>query len=113
MFDSSYVYIVIRLLAFATAFATKVIRKYGLLQHNKDTLKPRGSRGNQEFSLPPDPTCKKHDGVGNSRRLRDMAQFLVIIRNLQRQLNAKFKRPSQGLVWSHLILLIFGVTKFI
>uniref|UniRef100_A0A5B6Z0A7 Spatacsin C-terminal domain-containing protein n=1 Tax=Davidia involucrata TaxID=16924 RepID=A0A5B6Z0A7_DAVIN len=87
-----------RLLALATCFATKMIRKYGLIQHKKDAFILRGIRGIQNSSLPSVLPEKEHDEMGNSRRLREMAHFLEIIRNLQSRLSAKFKRPGRGLV---------------
>ncbi|KAA8530957.1 hypothetical protein F0562_005676 [Nyssa sinensis] len=87
-----------RLLALATCFASKMIRKYGLIQHKKDAFILQGIRGIQNYTLPLVLLEKEHNEMGNSRRLREMAHFLEIIRNLQSRLSAKFKRPGQGLV---------------
>ncbi|XP_052197729.1 uncharacterized protein LOC127804771 isoform X2 [Diospyros lotus] len=86
-----------RLLALATSFATKVIRKYGLMQHKNDTfiLQINERIQNSSFSVLSDGELNE---MGNWRRLREMAHFLEITRNLQHQLNAKFKRAGQGLV---------------
>ncbi|PIN26879.1 hypothetical protein CDL12_00372 [Handroanthus impetiginosus] len=87
-----------RLLASATSYATRVIRNYGLLQHKKVAVKPWDVRGNEGVSHPLELTDKEHDEEGNSRILHEMAQFLVVIRSLQGQLNAKFKRPGLSLM---------------
>ncbi|KAK3010904.1 hypothetical protein RJ639_012628 [Escallonia herrerae] len=85
----------LRLLALATCFATKMIRTYGLLQRKKDTFKPQSINNSFLPSVLPD---KEHNDVVNARRLREMAPFLEIIRNLQRRLSTKFKSPAQRLV---------------
>lgn len=82
-----------RLLALATRFATKMIRRYGLLQYNS-----YAQVGSQLLSLPPVLPDKVHTEVQISQRLHEMAHFLEIIRNLQSRLSSKFKRPGQGLV---------------
>ncbi|KAI3451060.1 hypothetical protein Pfo_007725 [Paulownia fortunei] len=87
-----------RLLALATSYATRVIRKYGQLQHKKVAVKPWDVRGNEGVSLLLELTDKEHDEEGNSRNIQEMAQFLVVIRSLQGQLNSKFKRPGQQLM---------------
>ncbi|KAF5960350.1 hypothetical protein HYC85_001559 [Camellia sinensis] len=87
-----------RLLALATCFATKMIRKYGLMQHRKDPFVLQGSRGVENSSLVSVVPNEKHNAMGNLRRLREMAHFLEIIRNLQCRLSAKVKRPGQGSV---------------
>ncbi|KAL0282298.1 UNVERIFIED_CONTAM: hypothetical protein Sangu_2486000 [Sesamum angustifolium] len=84
-----------RLLALATGYATRVIRKYGLLQHKKAAVRPLDFGGNEGFALPLELTDKEHDEEGNTRSLKEMAQLLVIIRSLQGQLNAKLKRPGK------------------
>ncbi|KAL3818833.1 hypothetical protein ACJIZ3_004738 [Penstemon smallii] len=86
-----------RLLALATGFATRVICKYGLLQHNKEAVKQWDVRGSEGVYLPLQLTNTEYDEDGNSKILHEMAKFLVVIRNLQGQLNAKFKRPGQTL----------------
>ncbi|XP_058186031.1 uncharacterized protein LOC131303262 isoform X4 [Rhododendron vialii] len=83
-----------RLLALATCFATKMIRKYGLMQHKQDAITLQGSKREANSALPEEEHCE----LGNLRRLKEMSHFLEIIRNLQCRLNAKFKRPGQGLV---------------
>lgn len=90
-----------RLLALATCFATKMIRKYWLVEHKKDAYEYDRT---QMLSLLPVLPEKVQDEVENSRRLREMAQFLEIIRNLQSRLGSKYKRPGRELV-SHLFPL--------
>ncbi|KAG8383430.1 hypothetical protein BUALT_Bualt04G0012400 [Buddleja alternifolia] len=85
-----------RLLALATDYATRVIHKYGLLQHKKEMAKPWDVRGNEVLSLPLELTDKAHDGEVNSRNLQEMAQLLVVIRGLQGHLKVRFKRPGQA-----------------
>uniref|UniRef100_A0A2N9FSI1 Spatacsin C-terminal domain-containing protein n=1 Tax=Fagus sylvatica TaxID=28930 RepID=A0A2N9FSI1_FAGSY len=87
-----------RLLALATCFATKMIRKYGLLQNRENAYILQSFSRTRILSLPPVRPEKVQYDQGNSRRLREMAHFLEIIRNLQYRLNSKFKRPGQGLV---------------
>ncbi|KAL8047280.1 hypothetical protein ABFX02_08G230100 [Erythranthe guttata] len=83
-----------RLLALASSYATRVIRKYGLLQHKKVTVSSWDVRGNEDASFLLELTDKEHDEEENSRILKEMAQFLVVIRGLQGQLDAKFRRPG-------------------
>lgn len=78
-----------------TSFATKMIRKYWLFEHRKDAY---DSGRTQILSLPPVSPVKVEDEMANSRRLREMAYFLEIIRNLQSRLGSKYKRPGQELV---------------
>lgn len=86
-----------RLLALGTCFATKMIRKYGLVQHKKDAFELQGASETQIYSLSPGLPNKEQIEMENSRKLHEMAHFLEIIRNLQCRLSAKFKRPSQVL----------------
>ncbi|KAK9949872.1 hypothetical protein M0R45_005383 [Rubus argutus] len=78
--------------ALATCFATKMIRKYWLLEQRKDAYE---SGRTQILSLPPVSPVKVEDELANSRRLHEMAHFLEIIRNLQCRLGSKYKRPGQ------------------
>ncbi|KAK0608267.1 hypothetical protein LWI29_028101 [Acer saccharum] len=87
-----------RLLALASGFATKMIRKYGFQQHENNAYLLRGLNGTGILSLPSILPDKVHTEMETSRRLHEMAHFLEIIRNLQCRLNAKFKKPGQGLV---------------
>ncbi|XVF15027.1 hypothetical protein REPUB_Repub09cG0114100 [Reevesia pubescens] len=87
-----------RLLKLATWFATKMIREYGLLQHKRDAFMLQDLDGSHVLALPPLLPDKTQNEMGNSTRLREMAHFLEIIRNLQYQLRAKLKKPGQGLV---------------
>lgn len=93
----SFSFLFFRLLALATCFATKMIRKYWLLEHRKRKDAYKSGRI-QLLSLPPVSPVKIEDEMANSRRLREMAHFLEIIRNLQSRLGSKYKRPGQELV---------------
>ncbi|OVA08128.1 Spatacsin [Macleaya cordata] len=75
-----------RLLALAASFATKMVRKYGLLQHKKDEFR---------FQRVSDRDLNQ---INNSRRLHEMAHFLEVTRNLQCRLSANYRKPGQGLV---------------
>ncbi|ONI01941.1 hypothetical protein PRUPE_6G168600 [Prunus persica] len=86
-----------RLLALATCFSTKMIRKYWLLEHKTDAYEYART---QMLLLPPVVPQKVQDEISNSRRLREMAHFLEIIRNLQSRLGSKYKRPGQEFVES-------------
>ncbi|XP_051127140.1 uncharacterized protein LOC127248696 isoform X2 [Andrographis paniculata] len=87
-----------RLLALATSYSTMAIRKYGLLQHKKVNLRSWDVRDNEGALLPLVLTDKEDDEEGNSRRLQEMSHFLVVVRRLQGQINAKFRRPGQSLM---------------
>ncbi|XP_063949090.1 uncharacterized protein LOC108222676 isoform X2 [Daucus carota subsp. sativus] len=91
-----------RLLALATCFATKMIRKYGLLQHRSDNFMTWSVNRIEDCHLPllleNDYNEKEYNKMGNSSRLHEMAHFLEIIRNLQSRLNSKIKRPAQSSV---------------
>uniref|UniRef100_A0A2P2LNY5 Uncharacterized protein LOC105123888 isoform X3 n=1 Tax=Rhizophora mucronata TaxID=61149 RepID=A0A2P2LNY5_RHIMU len=87
-----------KLLALATQFTTRMIRKYGLLQHAKAEHMLQGSMRTKFLTLPPMLSDILQSRIGGSRRLHDMAHLLEIIRNLQCHLNSKFKKPGQGLV---------------
>jgi hypothetical protein len=95
-----------RLLALATRFATKMIRRYGLLQHREDAYILQGFSRTHILSLPPVRPDKVHKEQGNSRRLSEMAHFLEVIRNLQYRLSSKFKRHGQGSVSCFVIPLL-------
>ncbi|XP_061345491.1 uncharacterized protein LOC133291257 isoform X4 [Gastrolobium bilobum] len=86
-----------RLLALATCFATKMLRKYGLLQHKKDTCIAESFNKTGLLSLPPIEPVKLQNEVDFSRKLCEMAHFLEIIRNLQCRHRSIFQRASQGL----------------
>ncbi|KAJ4828081.1 hypothetical protein Tsubulata_018948, partial [Turnera subulata] len=87
-----------RLLTLATCFAINIIQKYGLLQHKKRSYELQGLRRTRLLSLPSVLPVKVQNEIHDSRGLRDMAQFLEIIRNLQHRLAEKFKKPSPGVV---------------
>ncbi|XP_057497009.1 uncharacterized protein LOC130781713 [Actinidia eriantha] len=87
-----------RLLALATFFATKMIRRYGLMQLKKDAFTLQGTEGKDNSSLLAVLPDKDHSETRNLRRLQEMAHFLEIIRNLQCRLSTRFKRPGLGLV---------------
>ncbi|MED6158928.1 hypothetical protein PIB30_037567 [Stylosanthes scabra] len=86
-----------RLLALATSFATRMLRKYGLLKHKRDTIIAEAFNKTELLSLPPIEPVKLQTEVDFTRKLREMAHFLEIIRNLQCRLRSKFQRASQGL----------------
>ncbi|GER35123.1 spatacsin, partial [Striga asiatica] len=86
-----------RLLALATGYAIRVMRKCGLLQHKKAAVHPWNVIGNEGFPLLLELTDKEHDEEEFSRILKEIAQLLVVIRSLQGKLNAKFKLPGQQL----------------
>lgn len=56
--------------------------------------------------LPPIEPDNLQTEVDFARKLREMAHFLEIIRNLQCRLRAKFQRASQGLVRCPAVLLL-------
>ncbi|XP_022741667.1 uncharacterized protein LOC111293165 isoform X2 [Durio zibethinus] len=87
-----------QLLKLATWFATKMIREYGLLQHKRDAFMLQALDRHLVLALPPVLPDKTQNEMGTSKRLREMAHFLEIIRNLQYQLRAKLKKLGQGLV---------------
>ncbi|KAK9272515.1 hypothetical protein L1049_002888 [Liquidambar formosana] len=97
-----------RLLTLATCFATKMIRKYGLVQRKKHAFIPQDVRGTWIHSLPPVLLGKVNKEMGNSRKLQEMAHYLEIIRNLQCRLSAKFKRRGPGLVDDREALSLVG-----
>lgn len=81
-----------------------MIRKYGLMQHKKDAIILQGTKREDNSSLLSVLPEEGHCDMGTLRRLKEMSHFLEIIRNLQCQLNAKFKRPGQGLVCCGVLL---------
>lgn len=89
----------------ATRFATKMIRKYGLLQHDSDAYVSQSFGWTEVRHLPPLLPDELLNEVETSKRLREMAHFLEIIRNLQSRLSSKFKRPGQGLVRCCVVIL--------
>lgn len=93
----------------ATCFSTKMIRKYWLLEHKTDAYEYART---QMLLLPPVVPQKVQDEISNSRRLREMAHFLEIIRNLQSRLGSKYKRPGQEFVscFTHLSRFFVATT---
>ncbi|KAJ4966442.1 hypothetical protein NE237_018291 [Protea cynaroides] len=87
-----------RLLALATSFATKMLRKYGLAPSKKKALIFQDikdpSIGTFKSLLP----HKEITEMGNSRRLHEMAHLLMVIRNLCSRLSARCRRPGLGLL---------------
>ncbi|RZC55256.1 hypothetical protein C5167_014133 [Papaver somniferum] len=75
-----------RLLSLAASFATKMVRKYGLLQHNKEKFQVQIVLNGAQSQ------------INNLRRLHEMTHFLEVIRSLQCKLGARFRIPGQGLV---------------
>ncbi|TKY60367.1 Spatacsin protein [Spatholobus suberectus] len=86
-----------RLLALATCFATKMLHKYGLLQHKKDTCIAEDFNKTGLLSLPPIEPVKLQTKVDFAQKLCELARFLEIIRNLQCRHRSIFQRASQGL----------------
>ncbi|PNX96833.1 hypothetical protein L195_g020047, partial [Trifolium pratense] len=86
-----------RLLALATCFATTMLRKYGLLQHKKDT----GFNKTGLLSLPPIEPLKLQTEVDFAQKLSELAHFLEIIRNLQCRHRTTFQKANQGLQCRH------------
>ena len=103
-----YVFVVniYRLLALATCFATKMLHKYGLLQHKKDTCIAEGFNKTGLLSLPPIEPVKLQTEVDFAQKLCEIAHFLEIIRNLQCRHRSIFLRASQGLVWYSMVMLL-------
>lgn len=82
----------------ATCFATKMIRRYGLLQHEGHAYILQGISRTHLLSLPPVRLEKVRNDDENSRRLHEMAHFLETIRDLQYRISSNFTRPGQALV---------------
>ncbi|KAF9603991.1 hypothetical protein IFM89_039345 [Coptis chinensis] len=87
-----------RLLSLAASFATKMIRRYGLLQHEKHMLMFLTISDSRITTLPLDSSNIELSEMSCLRRLHEMALFLEVIRNMQCRVDAKRKRPAQGLV---------------
>ncbi|XP_043696644.1 uncharacterized protein LOC122647289 isoform X2 [Telopea speciosissima] len=87
-----------RLLALATCFATKMLRKYGLAQNKKETLIFQGIKDPSIGVFWPILPHKEIIDMGTSRRLHEMAHLLKIIRNLWSRLSVRCRRPGQGLL---------------
>ncbi|GMH24506.1 hypothetical protein Nepgr_026349 [Nepenthes gracilis] len=87
-----------RILALATRFAIKMIRKYAMSDHSKNECAVNGIREVEICSpllmLP----YKEYDGVAYMRKMKEMAHYLEIIRNLQCRAAALRRRPGQGSV---------------
>lgn len=76
-----------------------MIREYGLLQHKKDGMESWKAGGVQNSFLSSEVIDSRPGGTGDLERLRKMAHFLEIIRNLQWQLTYKCRRLGQELVF--------------
>ncbi|XP_058111329.1 uncharacterized protein LOC131254340 isoform X2 [Magnolia sinica] len=87
-----------RFLALAACFATKMVRRYGLVEHKKERFIFQGVKGSKVFYLQPTLPKKIESEINNLRRLQEMAHFLEIIRKLQCRLSTKCKRPGPGVV---------------
>ncbi|XP_042492983.1 uncharacterized protein LOC122072667 isoform X2 [Macadamia integrifolia] len=88
-----------RLLALATCFATKMLRKYGLAQNKKETLIFQGIKDPSIGAAWPVLPHKEITVMGTlRRRLHEMAYLLKIIRNLWSRLSVRCRRPGQGLL---------------
>ncbi|KAK7399448.1 hypothetical protein VNO78_10630 [Psophocarpus tetragonolobus] len=86
-----------RLLALATCFATKMLHKYGSLQHKKDTFVAETFKKTVLLSLPPTEPLKLQTEVDFARKLCEIAHLLEIIRNLQCRHMSIFQRARKGL----------------
>ncbi|XP_027367445.1 uncharacterized protein LOC113873502 isoform X2 [Abrus precatorius] len=86
----------LRLLALATCFATKMLLKYGLLQHKVDTHVAEDFNRTGLLSLPPIEPVKLQTEVDFAQKLCEMARFLEIIRNLQFRHMSIFQRADSG-----------------
>ncbi|CAJ1937955.1 unnamed protein product [Sphenostylis stenocarpa] len=86
-----------RLLALATCFATKMLHKYGLLQHKKDTFIAESCNKTTLLPLPPIEPIELQTEVDFTQKLCEISHFLEIIRNLQCRHRSIFQRASQGL----------------
>lgn len=95
-----------RLLALATCFATTMLRKYGLLQHKKDTCIADGLNMTGLLSLPPIEPVKLQTEVDFGQKLGELAHFLEIIRTLQFRHRTVFQKASRGLVWCSTVVLL-------
>ncbi|PIA25431.1 hypothetical protein AQUCO_11400007v1 [Aquilegia coerulea] len=87
-----------RLLDLAASCATRVIRKYGLLQYESGMFMFQMITDSKTNSVPPALSNKEASEMNYSRRLHEMAHFLEVIRTMQCRLDAKSRRPAQGLV---------------
>ncbi|XP_010261035.1 PREDICTED: uncharacterized protein LOC104599968 [Nelumbo nucifera] len=87
----------LRLLALATCFATKMVRKYGLLHHKKDQFLFQYMLGSRSHSLQSNLLDRNFTEIGDLRRLGEMAHFLEVIRNIQSRLGVKFRKSGRGL----------------
>lgn len=86
-----------RLLALAARFATKMIRRYGLLKHKKEEAMLSIKKNLSISYLQPNLPAHDFDGINISRRLCEMSHFLEVIRNLQSRLTSKNRRLNRGL----------------
>lgn len=86
-----------RLMSLGTHFSTKMIHKYGSLQHMQSGVVSTSIPGLNDSSLPLLLSDKEHSEAENSRRLQEMARLLEIIRNMQRRLATKFKKSATRL----------------
>lgn len=81
-----------RLLSLGTHFATKMIRRYGSLQHMQNEIMSTSIPSMNGSSVPLLLADKEHSETDNLRRLQEMACLLEIIRNMQCRLASKFKK---------------------
>lgn len=86
-----------RLLKLGMQFATKMIRRYGVVKHRKDTVTIEGTWGTPVGSSPTVVPGKGQNETEDSSKLREMAHYLEIIREVQCRLNSKFRRRGHGL----------------
>ena len=101
-----FLFNIFRLLALATCFATRMLHKYGMLQHKKDTCIADSCNNTKLLPLPPIEPVKLQTEVDFTRKLCEISHFLEIIRNLQCRHRSIFQRASQGLVWCSIAMLL-------
>ncbi|KAL9229664.1 hypothetical protein vseg_005107 [Gypsophila vaccaria] len=85
----------LRLLALATHFSIKMLRRYAVKDIQNEYALQR-TQGMGILLLPSSLPCKQKDNRSDTKRLHEMAYYLEIIRNIQCQLAEKYKRPGQG-----------------
>uniref|UniRef100_A0A7N0TN62 Spatacsin C-terminal domain-containing protein n=1 Tax=Kalanchoe fedtschenkoi TaxID=63787 RepID=A0A7N0TN62_KALFE len=83
----------LRILTVASTFATKMVRKYGICEQKIAVTPVHFFKGSQIHFLPSNVPIEEQNYKNIPRKLREMAYFLEVIRNLQCRLTDKYKRP--------------------
>ncbi|XP_074295549.1 uncharacterized protein LOC141623336 [Silene latifolia] len=87
----------LRLLSLGTRFCIKMLRRLAFIElQNKCELQRIQETG--ILLLPRSLPCTQEDDRSYSKRLHELSYYLEIIRNIQCQLAAKYKRPGQGAI---------------